>query len=47
MVIISEMIRRLLEITEKIEPNRHKSNYWSMDIFPRGVKTNRIFRTFI
>ena len=34
-------------ITEKNEPNRHSNNFWSMDIFPRGVQTKRIFRTFI
>tara|TARA_Y100000589_G_C27109739_1_gene611692 strand:- start:542 stop:1351 length:810 start_codon:yes stop_codon:yes gene_type:complete len=34
-------------IFKKSDPNRHSSNYWSMDILPRGVQTKRIFRNFI
>ena len=34
-------------INDKFLPSRFNSNFWSMDILPRGVETKRIFRTFI
>ena len=36
-----------LPLLQKKEPDRTSVNYWSMDILPRGVQTNRIMRNFL